>query len=521
MVFPNSMPAFPSLFAVILAEVFARGKPASLASGRRAAHVLAFDMGKMRDFASNFGIFVLALAARLYGIGAKPFWMDEVTTIRRGLLPPAAIVRDSVFFHQLPAFFVVMHAALAFGQTEFWVRLPAALFGAMSCVLAYGIARMLAVRPDAGRPAGILAGILMACAPAMVQYGQEARSYTMMICAILIAFWGLAVLARRPDNRWGWVAYVAGTVAALWVLSDALFWWLAANLAAIAMAWRRAEFWWRWTAAQSVILLFCAPWFLAITLFGQRGALGGLDWVQPTNLARLWWSFAQDYLFYPASLIDVKVFSPGILGFGVAVAALAAFGIYHVRREPRLMAVLAAGVLVLPVALLAISTATPLLMPRYLLWSAAPLCICAGIAVDALRPRWRWLAAGVLALLALANLAPYYQDETKPRWDAAGMDLRAAWRPGDLLLVDDPQAVQLMNIYLGRHNAALPRESWTQDVTRAAAWRAAGGRVWAVQGRVGQVDHESQAGFLARIASFGAPDEAMQVGHDILLLRFG
>jgi len=470
----------------------------------------------MRDFASACGVFALALAARLCGISAKPFWMDEVTTIRRGLLPPAQILQDSIFFHQLPAFFVVMHAMLLFGQTEFWVRLPAAFFGALSCVLAFGVARMLA-----GLPAGIVAGVLMACAPAMVQYGQEARSYTMMICAILVAFWGLAALARNAGSRVAWAAYVAGTVAALWILGDALFWWLAANLAAIVMAWRRPKFWWRWGAAQAVILLFCGPWFLAIAIWGQCGALGGLDWVQPTNIARLWWSFAQDYLFYPASLIDIKVFPPGVLGFGPAIAALAAFGIYSGRREPRLMAVLAAGVMVLPIGLLAISVVTPLLMPRYLLWSAAPLCICAGIAVAALPVRWRGRAAGALALIALVNLTPYYKDETKPRWDWAGLDLRAAWRPGDLLLVDDPQAVQLMNIYLGRQKAALPRAAWTQDVARAIALRAAGGRVWAVQGKVGQVDHEDQAGFLARIAGLGVPDLSMQVGHDILLLRFG
>jgi uncharacterized membrane protein len=140
-----------------------------------------------RDFWAALGVFGLGLAARLYGIGGKPFWMDEVTTIRRGLLPVGGIVRDSVFFHQLPAFFWVMHGALAFGQTEFWVRLPAILFGALSCVLAFGVARMLA-----GRAAGVAAGVLMACAPAMVQYGQEARSYSMMICGILLAFWGLA-----------------------------------------------------------------------------------------------------------------------------------------------------------------------------------------------------------------------------------------------------------------------------------------------------------------------------------------
>jgi hypothetical protein len=310
-------------------------------------------------------------------------------------------------------------------------------------------------------------------------------------------------------------------VAALWVLSDALFWFLAANLAALAIGWRRRDFWWRWAGAQGLILLLCGPWFLAIAVFGQRGVLGGLDWVQPISAARLWWAFAQDDLFYPASLIDVKVFAPGVVGFGVVVAMLAGLGVYVVKRERAVMAVMLAALLVLPIALLAISLATPLLMPRYLLWGAAPLCVCAGVGMAAVPRRWRGAAVGVLTLLAVLNLWPYYADETKPLWNIAGQDLQAEWRPGDLLLVDDSQAVQLMSIYLSRENAALPQEVWTKDVARAVAWRAAGGRVWAVQGKVGQVDHEDQAGFLARIAGLGRPDATMAVGLDILVLRFG
>jgi hypothetical protein len=57
-------------------------------------------------------------------------------------------------------------------------------------------------------------------------------------------------------------------------------------------------------------------------------------------------------------------------------------------------------------------------------------------------------------------------------------------------------------------------------VQQAAAALAAGHRVWAVQGRVGQADHEDRAQFLSRIASLGPPSAVQPIGLDIVLLRF-
>jgi len=160
------------------------------------------------------------------------------------------------------------------------------------------------------------------------------------------------------------------------------------------------------------------------------------------------------------------------------------------------------------------------LMPRYLLWSAAPFCICAGLGMTLLPRRMQGVGVAVLGLLLLVNLWPYYQDETKPRWDLAGRELRAGMQPGDLVLVDDPQAVSMMNIYLRRQKAPLPDPSWTVSLAKAQAALGAGRRVWAVQGLVGQADHESQAQFLTRIAGLGAPALTEHAGLDIVLLRF-
>jgi len=463
-------------------------------------------------------VFLAAFALRLHGIGAKPFWMDEVTTIKRASLPLGAMVKDSLFFHQLPAFFVVTSWVLPFGTDEFWVRLPPAFFGALSCALGFGVARSIG-----GLKPGLAASMLFALSPAMVQYGQEARSYTMVICAILIGLWGLVALAQ--DGAAGrlpaWAAYVLGTVAALNILSVALFWFLAANLAGAMLAWQRgATFRRRWLLAQALIIACCLPWFIAIKLRGQYGTLGGLDWVPPLSAARIWWAFSGTYLLYVTSLIKVRVFAPGIAGTGAIVAALAVAGLFAVRKQSGVLAVLLTALLCLPAGLLMASAVTPLLMPRYLLWSAAPFFICAGLGFTLLPRMLQWPALAVFGLLLGLNLAPYYGDETKPRWDLAGTELSAGLQPGDLLLVDDPQAVSMMNLYLHRQGVGLPARIWTTDVARAVSWRESGRRVWAVQGVVGQVDHENQAQFLRRIAALGTPQFSEHAGLDILLLRF-
>ncbi len=460
-------------------------------------------------------IFLAGLALRLYALGAKPFWIDEVTTLHRASLPPGRLIGDSLRHHQLPAFFVVTAWVLPFGTDEFWLRLPAAILGALSCALCFGIACDLG-----GLKAGLAAGLLAATAPAMVQYGQEARSYTAVICAILVGLWGLLALARK-ESRGGWAAYVLGTLAALNILSVAIFWLLGANLAGAFLAWRRDQgFRRRWLLAQAAIIALSLPWFIAMQRLGEHGALGGINWVPALNPAVIWWSFSGTYLFYVTSLIRIREFSPILPGFGVLVALLAAFGLAALRRRPAEAVVLLIAVLCLPVSLLLVSIAVPVLMPRYLLWGAAPYFICAGLGLTMSPKPAQWPALAALLLLSAVNLAPYYHAETKSRWDLAAKELQTGMRPGDVLLTDDPQTVELINLCLPPGGAPLPAAISTTDLAQALAWQRGGRRVWAVAGAVGQFDEASKIQFAGRIAALGPPQWRTRLGLDIVLLRF-
>ncbi|HTR16285.1 MAG TPA: hypothetical protein VMI52_04540 [Acetobacteraceae bacterium] len=479
---------------------------------------------------SGLIVFLAGLWARLYHISGKPFWMDEITTIQRSSQPLLGVLLDSLRFHHLPAYFVLTSWVVPFGQTEALLRWPSAVFGALACCAVFLVAARLG-----GRRAGVLAGLLMALSPLQVQYGQEARSYALVTCLIGLGLLGLIELARDPAaaaldlrapgaRRRAWATYTLATLAAANVLSVALMWWLAANLAALAIARHagaaRRGFLRNWALAQAVIAGFTVPWFVAMYVCVHGAMAKGLDWVPPLSAERVWSTVASVYLLRHSSLISGELFRSTVPYLGGVVTLLGFCGAFWLARRRAAMAALGLAFVVLPATLLAVSVVQPVWMPRYALWSAAPFFVFAGLGVRLLPRRAQWPAVAVVAALALLNLRPYYRVDTKPRWDLAAAVLRDGMQAGDLVLSNDPWAVRLMNIYLARSGEVLPPERWTTDVQRATAHLAAGGRVWAVQGRVGQVDHETQDQFMARILPLGLPTLRTQKGLDVIVMRF-
>ena len=475
---------------------------------------------------------VAGLLTRLHGLGAKPFWLDEVTTLHRSALPFGAMVRDSLSFHHLPAYFLLSSMFLPLGHDEVALRLPAALFGALSCGLAGMVAYSLA-----GAEAGLLSGLLMAAAPIEVQYGQEARSYTLVICLVLVALWGLIGLVREPVRaalpvrdpamtRAHWLAYAGGTVGGLMVLGVAISWLLVANLAVLLNARRGglpARFLRRWGLVQAAIVLLAAPGFVAMFLLVMQAHgtfKSGMDWIPPVSWHHLWTAFEALYMLRTSSLIADRLFDSPVPWLGPLVVALVAAGLLALRRDRAVSRLLLVSVAALPLGTIAFSLVQPMFMPRYVLWSTAPFLVLAGVGVALFPRRARLGIAAVVVVASFANLAPYYRTETKPRWEVAATVVQSVLAPTDILLIDDPGAVDMMNVFLARGHRPIAAASWTQSVMEASCVLYAGGRVWALQGRVGQVDHEMLDGFMDRVEPLGAPSEVRKIGLDITLMRY-
>jgi hypothetical protein len=169
--------------------------------------------------------------------------------------------------------------------------------------------------------------------------------------------------------------------------------------------------------------------------------------------------------------------------------------------------------------LLLVSRVTPVLVPRYFAWSAAPFFILAGAGIARLAP-WQYVGAlAAFVIAALINLEPYYHAETKPRWDLAAARLTQETQPGDVVLFNSWDAYYVAS--------ALGKQSGIDRQNLAMTWNPAdaarfepGHALWVVFGRAGQGNMERPADYVMLLSQLGRPASEEKIGRYITIWRF-
>jgi uncharacterized membrane protein len=458
--------------------------------------------------------------------------MDEITTVLRSRQPFFTLCLDSLAHHHLPTYFVFLSWLAPFGSGEAALRIPSAVCGALSCALVTSIGRRLG-----NLQAGYTAGLLMAFSPFQVSFGQEARPSALVVCMITIALRGLVDLSLDPKGAsrplsdsssscGPWATYLFGTLGAVSVMGVALFWVLAAVLAMVLLARHqdvnRAQFFRNCAIVHAIIAALMLPVFGAMLLLvlANGRLLEGLDWILPVTQERLLSGISAVYLFQIFSPVSSRLFPSIAPLLKIIIVSFALLGYLYFRRDQVVLKVMLLTVAVLPLSLLAISAAVPLWLPRYLLWSAPAFFIFTGVGVAVLPRAQQTSIVAAVGIIAWWNLEPYYQSELKPRWDLAAAVVEASVRNRDLIFVDDVWVPRMLNVYLSRGGRSLRDTEWSSNIDTAISWLSSGARVWAIFGRVGQVDKEDLVGFRRRLAPLGSPAAEMREGLDITIMRF-
>lgn len=486
--------------------------------------------GLSSPLALSLVVTLLALAVRLYGLGDKPFWLDEILTLKRASLPLAELALDSLRNRHYPTYFLLVRPFTSAGMNELVLRLPSAVFGALSVLVV-----TLAAGELRGLRAGLVAGLLMALSPFEVQFGQEARSYALISCLIMLALWGLLRIKNAPEAaalpvsrpgslRGAWAAYTLCTAAALLVQNIALPWLIVSNLAALAIvraaASRRKELLRNWMLSQAIILLLWLPGFIVMLSINRGDVMSALRWVPATTWENVWVIAGAVYLFRVSDLMTFMLLPAPLPGFGFAVAAMALFGAWRLRHDPIALAVIGSAFLAMPIAIAVLTAYQPILVPRYLMWSTGPYFVLAGIGAAALPTRFFTPAAAIAALGAALSLAPYYTAETKPRWDHAAAYLADRARPNDVIVARGGLTEFVFRAFARRYHLdpAIPIFAW--DPNESLRRAAEGKRAWIIYGRTGQGAIETEQEFRKRWTAFGEPAEEIRFGSHILMLRF-
>ncbi|WP_369246552.1 glycosyltransferase family 39 protein [Streptomyces sp. R41] len=363
--------------------------------------------------------FVLTFGLTDYGLADSQLGRDELVTwdmVNRSTGQILATLQNVDAVHG--TYYLLMHLWVGlFGDSVISLRIPTALAVA-------GTASVVSLIGDRlfGHRAGILAGILFAIVPAVSRYGQEARSYALVIFAVSLATLLLLRALDNPRSPWRWAAYSL-TLAVVGLLHlIALSVVLAHACVLAAHARQDRSLWWK----SGLALLATAGCVAPVALLGRSQAQRQLYWVPEPDS----WAFL-------SMMRDV---------FASALCAGALIALALLARSPRKAPLLLCGTwaLVPPVLVwLASHGEVSYFRHVYVLFTLPAWALLAGAGLSTV-PRSRKATAALVAALAVLTLSdqkqmrqPFEHDAPVPLDYAAAADvIKQRHQPGDAVVYD-------------------------------------------------------------------------------------
>jgi mannosyltransferase len=359
---------------------------------------------------------LLALGLSLYQIDRWAFWHDEAFTMGAisgtwdDLLRFAHTREINMF-----TYYALLKGWTAFGTSDAWIRALSAILGAISVVCLFGLARTLFSRNVAW-----LAAAILAVNAFLLQYGQEARTYTLSVLLAIVSTWAL-VRALRAPSRIRWAGYIALAALIPYTHVILLAMYPVHAIAALSAEPRPS---WRWLLVVGVAVLLLIEPALQLAVVQEAAVLA---WVPSPSVSGVVHSVRRlDGMGGPGPLATIPVLgSPRALPIvSGALAALGAASLVATGRRGRMPLLLVISWATVPIAAaVAVSLAKPVFVTRYLIFVIPAFAMLIALGVVALRQQRMRAAAAALVLVLAANGAiGWYGSSPRPDWRAA-----AAW----------------------------------------------------------------------------------------------
>jgi mannosyltransferase len=360
----------------------------------------------------------LASVLMLLWLGRPSLWFDETVSVEAAKLPTGTLARYVASTEvNMSLYNALLHVWLWLGGGDAWARGLSVLFGLATLPLVYALARRLFdVRTALG------AVLLLAGNVEFVGHAREARGYSLAV--LLVTASSLFLVRGVQDGRprdWrlyallGALAVYAHLLAVLAVL---------APLGSLALVRRRIDAR-RAVEAAGLLALLLIP-LVASLLTHWQGAQ--IDWVSAPRAKQL----PGLMLWFAGSRPVVAIYAVGAF-----LAFAAGYRSWQRQRDAQRLwpyALLAALVVLPPLAAFVVSFAKPVYLYRYFLVSLPALAVLVAAGLARLGRLWI-LAPAVLAAAALSTRTTV---ECTPGcvigdddWRAAAGYVEARTRPGD------------------------------------------------------------------------------------------
>lgn len=236
-------------------------------------------------------ILLLSLFLRIYDLDGESIWLDEGYSVGFAHVNPFQIIK----IHAVsapgppPLYFIILHYWVTlFGDSEFSIRFPSALFGALATLLIYKVGNLIF-----GQDVGMLSAFLLALSSFHIRYSQEARMYSLMaLLTLLSMYFFLKILEKRKliDS----IGYILSSILLMYTHPYGLFIILAQNLYVVPLFLFSKKSYTltlkRWILLQFILFALFIPWSMILTEQISKKQGGGF-WLPVRSIISIIGSF--------------------------------------------------------------------------------------------------------------------------------------------------------------------------------------------------------------------------------------
>jgi 4-amino-4-deoxy-L-arabinose transferase-like glycosyltransferase len=417
----------------------------------------------MRHAEAALGLVVLlGLSLRAFWLGHQSLWTDEVLTSLSSTGSLSWVVTQKAINTNIPPlYYAVVHLFLSLGYGERELRLPSVLFGTVSILLLYAIARRLV-----GKKIALVSGALLAISPFHVWYSQEARPYALFLFLSLLSLLLLQRLIEDPTNRRRQAGFVSSTAATFYCHTLALpfiaFLAVYGLLATPRAAWRR------WVLPFAIIAVLLIPAVYRLIDFAPTASADANRTLGVAFVPYAFWAFASGYsigptlteLHLPSRMATALHFAPVILPIALLFAVLSILGAVVVWRRSREVFYTLALWLLFPLGFALAGTLVTRhpFNVRYIVLALPVFLIAVSAGALSLRSAaLRALSLTAVAGVSVYSLRNYFFDARYYREDnrAAGAYLQANAAASDLVIADAPYTAVNLQYYARRPDVTI------------------------------------------------------------------
>jgi mannosyltransferase len=418
-------------------------------------------------------VLLLAAVLRFYGLGDENLWLDEALSWGQATMSYGEMMQSVMLDVHPPLYFNVLYTSVnTLGDSEFFLRLPSAVFGLLAVWMVYLVGIRLGLAGCA-----TAAALLAAIAVFQIQYAQEVRMYSMTAFFSVFSMYTFLGLYKADAGRKEQLLYLVASALLMYSHVFGLFIIVAQNAYALGSQLLQRDTapvrFKQWFVLQFLLGLMFLPW--VGVLLGQMERVQGGFWITRPTLRTLWETFELYAGGYAAYLFSLLVLLIAVsLAIAVVIGKVRVSGeseaVPAVKPIPFLLLWL-----LLPVAIpfLISLVSQPIYYARYTIGASLAWYLLVALAICFMQriSFWRWPARVLFLAIIAFQVAPlyyYYENITKTPWETVVGFVEDHAGQNDVVLVHNFNVIDPYSYYAERDDLARlalveKREFFAQD----------------------------------------------------------